>query len=79
MTEIKRTWRYPRRKFKNGDRVVAGYYKLDMVVVDAIRGLTFWQYRLGFATKKGFLSKKHNHRFFPENELTEYMKSKQKA
>lgn len=41
------------RKFQNGDKVIAGYLKLEMVVVNATLCLKGWRYKLAFPKKDG--------------------------
>lgn len=57
------------RKFKNGDRVIAGSLKLNLMVVDAVECLTGWRYQLGFEKKDGTLDKRRTHRYFFENNI----------
>jgi hypothetical protein len=53
-----------KREFENGERVIAGYQKLELVVVDAVLTLKGWRYQLAFPKKDGKPHKTKHHRFF---------------
>lgn len=60
--------RMPKRKFKNGEIVIADK-KLKLVVVGAILRIKGWRYQLAFPKKDGTPNKTKNHLFFFEDKL----------
>lgn len=52
------------REYKNGDKVIAGYQKLKMMVVDAVECLKGWRYQLCFTKKDGTPDKRPQPSFF---------------
>jgi hypothetical protein len=66
----------PKRKFKDGDKVIAERIgeKMQVIGAEYIDYSKFtkdgWRCQLAFLTKFGFVNKRRSHRYFFERDLT---------